>query len=567
MAALLLVTGWFPVPSHVVRAPDLSRSPRSKMTDDLNGLTPAVDETNPRLLDVDDHYRSVGRLPEPAGIPLREPDAPLTPCKSWCWALVSLLLVVPVVLALLLSIVPLLLFQILGLCLASAPPLLSSSGGTPRRPQSCMPGTDAIVLRDGRQLEYATYGPADGEPAVFVHGYGCCATMFGLPYFQAVFVAHNLRVYAVSMPGSGLSDAAPHHRGWGCWRRQRVVGRNLSEFCDDIRELAEQVIQPNSNAASADMMAASTFWVCGFSMGAAHAAAVAAALPDRVRGVGIFGPTDPHAGDPYDCGCCCCERRAHRRWQGPPGCFSMVRLASFCRPLILTPAADTLFLLLIWLFLGNGQLEKRLRALNPPVTATGQMFAKLYRTRGLGPNFDGSPQFLDHALCHSSLSWIWGLRVICSDWPCELKDIAAVGGGTGRVLVGTAIDDIICAPPNARYIARQIPGAMLYESKQLWGHDFMIVEIDKLLRILLGDGIGLDLPDGSEPFMSSRAVMSATKGFREKHGREPTEQELRALVDALTLPRNKCGVTADGGGSASAQQEQEIMPQQMAIGV
>jgi hypothetical protein len=245
----------------------------------------------------------------------------------------------------------------------------------------------------------------------------------------------------------------------------------------------------------------------------------------------------------------------------------MVRLASFCRPLILTPAADTFFLLLIWLFLGNGQLEKRLRALNPPVTAKGQMFSNLYRTRGLGPNFDGSPHFLDHALCHSSLTWIWGLRVICSDWPCEIKDIAAVGGGTGRILVGTAIDDVICAPPNARYIAREIPGAMLYESKQLWGHDFMIVEMDKLLRILLGDGVGLDLPDGSEPFMSSVAVMCATRGFREKHdGREPTEQELRALVDALTLPRDKCGAGGYGRGGASAHEE-EIMPQQMATGV
>ena len=57
--------------------------------------------------------------------------------------------------------------------------------------------------------------------------------------------------------------------------------------------------------------------------------------------------------------------------------------------------------------------------------------------------------------------------MICSDWPCNLRDIAAVGGGSGRVLVATSIDDVICAPPNARYVAREIPVAMLYESKQL----------------------------------------------------------------------------------------------------
>ena len=191
--------------------------------------------------------------------------------------------------------------------------------------------------------------------------------------------------------------------------------------------------------------------------------------------------------------------------------------------------------------------------------------AKLYRTRGVALNFDGSPTFLDHAICHSSLSWIWGLRVICSDWPCQLRDIAAVGCGTGRILVATAIDDIICAPSNARYVAREIPRAMFYESKQLWGHDFMIVEMDKLLRILTGDGVGLDLPDGSEPYMSSIAVATATKKFREKHGgREPTKCELRAMVEALALPADKCGVSV---GRADGGVEEEIIPQQMATNV
>lgn len=33
---------------------------------------------------------------------------------------------------------------------------------------------------------------------------------------------------------------------------------------------------------------------------------------------------------------------------------------------------------------------------------------------------------------------------------------------------------------------------------QGWNHDFMMVEADKLIRMLLGDGIGLDLPDGAK---------------------------------------------------------------------
>jgi hypothetical protein len=87
----------------------------------------------------------------------------------------------------------------------------------------------------------------------------------------------------------------------------------------------------------------------------------------------------------------------------------------------------------------------------------------------------------------------------------------------------------------------------------------MIIEMDKLLRILLNDGLGLDLPDGSQPFMSSVAVTKATKDFRKHHGGcEPTAEELRGIVDELTLPRGKCGVT-------SAQEQ--IAPQQMVTGV
>ena len=93
----------------------------------------------------------------------------------------------------------------------------------------------------------------------------------------------------------------------------------------------------------------------------------------------------------------------------------------------------------------------------------------------------------------------------------------------------------------------------------------MIVEMDKLLRILLNDRVGLDLPDGSQPFMSSVAVTQATKDFRKHHdGREPTAEELRGIVDKLTLPWKRCGVTGDGRG-VSAQEQ--IVPQHMVTGV
>ena len=453
--------------------------------------------------DPHDEYTSVGRLPkvDPSAMHFAE-DAQPQPCKARLCLLFMLLLVVPVFVALVLALVPMLLFQLAGLCLGRAPAPLHAS--EPRRPSAKKDGTATITLRDGRQLEYCVIGPKTGTPTVFVHGYVCSAVMFATEYFEAIFQAHNLCVYSVSVPGFGLSDSAPSFRGWGCWRTRRATGRPLADFALDIAELADQVIDPAHADAEApplvpqaeDKSGAAAghvrFWVCGFSMGAAHAAAIAAGLPERILGVGLFGPTDPLAGSAADYSCCCCAGRVHERWQGGP-CFSMIRLASCCRPIILTPALDSLARLIVWMFLGNGHVEKRLGQLGFPRTKGGLALGRLFAARGKPPSFAA----LDHAVCHSSLGWAYNLRVICSDWGFELPAIAKCGG---RVLVATAVDDVVCAPQIARYVAREIPGAVLHESRQGWNHAFILLETDKLLRMLLEDGRGLDLPDGSQPW-------------------------------------------------------------------
>ena len=58
---------------------------------------------------------------------------------------------------------------------------------------------------------------------------------------------------------------------------------------------------------------------------------------------------------------------------------------------------------MVWLSLGNGQMEKRARMLQPPVTKFGRSQVALYESRGIGHSFDGRPHFVDHAICHSSL--------------------------------------------------------------------------------------------------------------------------------------------------------------------
>jgi len=202
-------------------------------------------------VDPDDQYQSVGRLPQP-GDRLFPADAEPQRCRTWCWGLVIVLLVAPLIVVLALALVPYALLTVLGLCCGRTAPLLSASGGEPRRPnaRSAVP-TSSVALRDGRQLEYLVRGPVDGTPAVFIHGYGCSAQMFASDYFSAIFAAHKLRVYSVSLPGFGLSDSLPDHRGWSCcWRTTRNSGRTLAEFAQDVAELADQVIDPGANTLS-----------------------------------------------------------------------------------------------------------------------------------------------------------------------------------------------------------------------------------------------------------------------------------------------------------------------------
>lgn len=76
----------------------------------------------PIPIDGGDAYTSVGRLPSPCRDPIWPLDSEPQPWKGCVWGLLILLLLVPLLLVGLLSLVPLLVFQCVGCCLASKPP-------------------------------------------------------------------------------------------------------------------------------------------------------------------------------------------------------------------------------------------------------------------------------------------------------------------------------------------------------------------------------------------------------------------------------------------------------------
>ncbi len=66
--------------------------------------------------------------------------------------------------------------------------------------------TDGWVEHRGRRVAYATYGPDDGVPVLFIAGAGCGRRMsFG----RGLLDDHGLRLISVDRPGIGGSDPDP----------------------------------------------------------------------------------------------------------------------------------------------------------------------------------------------------------------------------------------------------------------------------------------------------------------------------------------------------------------------
>ncbi|HEY2947977.1 MAG TPA: alpha/beta hydrolase, partial [Micromonosporaceae bacterium] len=125
-----------------------------------------------------------------------------------------------------------------------------------------------IRARDGRPLEVATCGPADGRVLVFHHGTPSAPVLFG-PVVDAASDA-GLRLVAYARPGYAGSERRP--------------GRSVADVVEDVTDIADALGVPE-------------FVTLGFSGGGPHALACAALLPERclaaatIGGVAPFGAT------------------------------------------------------------------------------------------------------------------------------------------------------------------------------------------------------------------------------------------------------------------------------------
>ncbi len=128
-----------------------------------------------------------------------------------------------------------------------------------------------VLLRDGRQLSYSTYGTKDGWPVLYFHGIP--TSRIEARFFAAAAAKANIQLIAINRPGIGNSD-------FQC-------GRTISSWVDDVLEFVNSRQLPDS-------LDLNQFSIASFSSGAAYALACASQLPSgRLRSIGVVSGIAP----------------------------------------------------------------------------------------------------------------------------------------------------------------------------------------------------------------------------------------------------------------------------------
>ncbi|MGN6160406.1 MAG: alpha/beta fold hydrolase [Marmoricola sp.] len=125
-----------------------------------------------------------------------------------------------------------------------------------------------VAVRDGRRLSYAEFGAAGGEAFVWMHGTPGARRQ--VPFDARVFAEEKgLRIIGIDRPGIGSST--PH------------LYPNILDWTRDLEIVA-------------DTLGMETFRVIGLSGGGPYTLAAGAALPDRVKALGVLGGVAPLVG-------------------------------------------------------------------------------------------------------------------------------------------------------------------------------------------------------------------------------------------------------------------------------
>jgi len=142
-------------------------------------------------------------------------------------------------------------------------PFLYGLPNKPKQIPESYPPTQTHFLRldDGRQLAFAEYGVAKGNPVLFFHSY--IGSRLQVHPDISILNHIGIRLIVLDRPGFGLSDPTDKH--------------TLEEYAGDVQQLMNHL-----NISQAPII--------GFCIGATYAFACASIMPDRVKKLVIINP-------------------------------------------------------------------------------------------------------------------------------------------------------------------------------------------------------------------------------------------------------------------------------------
>lgn len=127
---------------------------------------------------------------------------------------------------------------------------------------------DQTVLIDGHRLGYAEYGPADGQPVLFMHNWS--GSRRQVPIDNSCLHTHGIRLIVPDQPGYGLSAPLSNPGGHD----------GLTKWSSLVEQLA-------------NTLCLDQFAIMGHCTGAIHALACAKAMPQRITRVVLISPFAP----------------------------------------------------------------------------------------------------------------------------------------------------------------------------------------------------------------------------------------------------------------------------------
>ncbi|MGN0063323.1 MAG: alpha/beta fold hydrolase [Nocardioides sp.] len=126
----------------------------------------------------------------------------------------------------------------------------------------------SVAVRDGRRLSYAEFGSINGPVVVWMHGTPGARRQ--VPFSLRSFAAERgVRVIGIDRPGIGSST--PH------------LYQDIVDWTPDLEIVLDRLGVEQAS-------------IAGLSGGGPYALAAGAALPDRVRSVGVMGGVAPTVG-------------------------------------------------------------------------------------------------------------------------------------------------------------------------------------------------------------------------------------------------------------------------------